>query len=168
MELLAKVVTVSDSVSAGAAKDRGGPAVTDVLEAQGFRIVDRRCTPDGKDAVSDCLLEMAEGFAGLIVTTGGTGFSPRDLTPEGTEAVLDRRAPGLAEAMRSVSPLGRLSRAVAGMIGPALIVNVPGSPTGAVECLEAILDVIPHALELLGGGLPHGHSSSGGGADPVA
>jgi molybdopterin biosynthesis enzyme MoaB len=98
---------------------------------------------------------MASGFAGLIVTTGGTGFGPRDQTPEGTRSVLERDAPGLSEAMRLVSPLGRLSRGVAGTKQRALILNVPGSPKGAVECLEAILDVIPHALELLGGGRPH-------------
>jgi molybdopterin adenylyltransferase len=94
-------------------------------------------------------------LAGLIVTTGGTGFGPRDLTPEGTGVVLDREAPGLAEAMRLVNPLGRLSRATAGTLGQALVLNTPGSSTGAVECLEAVLDVVPHALDLLQGGRPH-------------
>ena len=89
------------------------------------------------------------------MTAGGTGFAPADQTPEGTLAVLDRLAPGLAEAMRAVNPLGRLSRGVAGTLGAGLIVNVPGSPAGAVECLEAIVDVVPHALELLAGGRPH-------------
>jgi molybdopterin biosynthesis enzyme MoaB len=89
------------------------------------------------------------------VTTGGTGFSPTDLTPEGTRLVLEREAPGLAEAMRAVSPLGRLSRGSAGTVGASLVVNVPGSTTGAVESIEAILDVVPHALDLLGGGHPH-------------
>jgi molybdopterin biosynthesis enzyme MoaB len=98
---------------------------------------------------------MADGFHGLVVTAGGTGFSPGDLTPEGTLAVLDRMAPGLAEAMRAVDPRGRLSRGVAGSRGTALIVNLPGSPAGAVECLGAIVDVVPHALDLLGGGRPH-------------
>ena len=88
-------------------------------------------------------------FAGLIVTTGGTGFGPRDLTPEGTRIILDREAPGLAEAMRLMSPLGRLSRAVAGTRGTALILNTPGSSKGTIECLEAVLDVLPHALRLL-------------------
>ena len=86
---------------------------------------------------------LTDGFAGLVVTTGGTGFTPRDETPEGTKAILDREAPGLAEAMRLVSPLGRLSRAAAGTRGKALVLNTPGSPAGAVECLEAVIDVLP-------------------------
>src|SRR6185436_8540472 len=90
-----------------------------------------------------------EGFSGVVVTTGGTGFGPRDLTPEGTRIIFDREAPGLAEAMRLVSPLGRLSRAVAGTRGRALILNTPGSSKGTIECLEAVLDVLPHALRLL-------------------
>src|SRR3954470_8276204 len=98
---------------------------------------------------------MAAGFVGVIVTTGGTGFGPRDLTPEGTRAVIDREAPGLAEAMRLVNALGRLSRGIAGTVGNALVLNVPGSPTGAVECLEAVIDVVPHALALLRGDHPH-------------
>ena len=92
---------------------------------------------------------IPSGIAGLIVTTGGTGFAPRDETPEGTRAAIEREAPGLAEAMRLVSPLGRLSRGIAGVRGRALICNTPGSPTGCVEQLGAILDVIPHALRLL-------------------
>ncbi|HAS12659.1 MAG TPA: molybdenum cofactor biosynthesis protein, partial [Acidimicrobiaceae bacterium] len=95
------------------------------------------------------------GWAGLLVTTGGTGFGPRDLTPEGTRAVLDREAPGLAEAMRLVSPLGRLSRQTAGTIDAALVLNLPGSTNGCIECLDAVLDVVPHALELLRGDRPH-------------
>jgi molybdopterin biosynthesis enzyme MoaB len=101
--------------------------------------------------VGEALVEMSEGFLGVIVSTGGTGFGPRDLTPEGTRVILDRDAPGLAEAMRAVNPLGRLSRSVAGTRGTALILNAPGSPSGAVECLEAVLDVIPHAIRLMDG-----------------
>ena len=92
---------------------------------------------------------MAYAFNGMIVTTGGTGFGPRDQTPEGTRRLLDREAPGLAEAMRAINPLGRLSRGVAGTRGLALIVNTPGSREGAVEMLEAVIDVVPHALELM-------------------
>ena len=106
---------------------------------------------DGRHSVGEAMVEMAEGFNGLIVSTGGTGFGPRDLTPEGTRVVLDREAPGMAEAMRAVNPLGRLSRGLAGTRGTALIINTPGSPGGALECLEAILDVIPHAIRLLSG-----------------
>ncbi len=92
---------------------------------------------------------MASGFAGLIVSTGGTGFSPRDLTPEGTLAVIDREAPGLAEAMRAVNPLGRLSRGRAGTLGRCVVINTPGSPRGALESFDAVADVLGHALQLL-------------------
>jgi molybdenum cofactor synthesis domain-containing protein len=149
------VLTVSDGVSAGVREDGGGKAVADLLEAHGFVVVERRTIPDGDREVAAALEVMASGFAGLIVTTGGTGFGQRDQTPEGTKSVIERDAPGLAEAMRLVNPLGRLSRGVAGTKQRSLICNVPGSPKGAVECLEVVLDVIPHALELLGGGRPH-------------
>lgn len=151
----AKVLTVSDGVAGGTRQDRSGAALADRLAAAGFAVVDRRVTADGVDAVAAALRELTAGFAGLVVTTGGTGFGPRDLTPEGTRAVLDREAPGLAEAMRLVSPLGRLSRAVAGTVGRSLVLNVPGSSTGAVETLDAVVDVVPHALDLLSGGRPH-------------
>ena len=151
----AKVLTVSDGVVAGTREDRSGEALAERLAAAGFDVVERRVTADGVDAVSAALRDLAAGFAGLVVTTGGTGFGPRDLTPEGTRAVLDREAPGLSEAMRLVSPLGRLSRAVAGTVGSALVLNTPGSSKGAVETLDAVLDVVPHALDLLTGGRPH-------------
>ena len=149
------MLTVSDGVMEGTRADTSGDEVVVTLEAAGFHLVDRRAVPDGVDSVRDALVEMSDGFAGLIVTTGGTGFGPRDLTPEGTRAAVEREAPGLAEASRLVNPLGRLSRAVAGTRGQALIVNTPGSSKGAVECLTAVLDVVPHALELLAGGRPH-------------
>jgi molybdenum cofactor synthesis domain-containing protein len=154
-DLIAKVLTVSDGVVAGTREDKSGDALVSALTAAGFTIADRRVVSDGVPPVSAALAEMCEAFAGLVVTTGGTGFGPRDLTPEGTQAVLEREAPGLAEAMRLVSPLGRLSRAVAGTRGQALIVNTPGSSAGAVETLTAVLDVVPHALDLLAGGHPH-------------
>jgi molybdenum cofactor synthesis domain-containing protein len=154
-DLLAKVLTVSDGVIAGTRDDKSGAALVVTLEAAGFTIVDQRAVSDGVDSVSAALIALCEGFAGLVVTTGGTGFGPRDLTPEGTRAVIEREAPGLAEAMRLVSPLGRLSRAVAGTRGQALVLNTPGSSNGAVETLTAVLDVVPHALDLLAGGHPH-------------
>ncbi len=155
MALLAKVITVSDGVAEGVREDKSGEALEHHLVAAGFDVVERIVTADGTKAVGDTLRTACRGFAGLVVTTGGTGFGPRDLTPEGTLDVLDREAPGLAEAMRLVSPLGRLSRAVAGTVGQSLVLNTPGSTKGCIETLDAVLDVVPHALELLAGGQPH-------------
>jgi len=149
--LEAKVLTVSDGVIHGTREDRSGAALEARLVEEGFAVVAREVVSDGAEEVAGSLVALCDGFAGLVVTTGGTGFTPRDLTPEGTRAVLDREAPGLAEAMRLVNPLGRLSRAVAGTVGDAIVVNTPGSTSGAVECLEAVLDVLPHALRLLHG-----------------
>jgi molybdopterin adenylyltransferase len=151
----AKVLTVSDGVVEGTREDRSGAALAERLAAAGFEVVERRVTADGVESVAAALRDLSTGFAGLVVTTGGAGFGPRDLTPEGTRAVLEREAPGLAEAMRLVSPLGRLSRAVAGTVGQALVLNTPGSSNGAVETLDAVIDVVPHALDLLSGGRPH-------------
>ncbi len=155
MALLAKVLTVSDGVVEGTREDRSGDALAAALGEAGFEVVDRRVTSDGPSSVAAALRELCDGFAGLVVTTGGTGFGPRDLTPEGTRDALDREAPGLAEAMRLVNPLGRLSRGIAGTRGHALVLNTPGSTAGAVECVQAVLDVVPHALELLAGERPH-------------
>lgn len=152
---IAKVLTVSDGVIAGTRENRSGPALVKALEKFNFEVVESKVVADGIENVSQMLLSMAKDFAGLIVTTGGTGFGPRDLTPEATEAILERKAPGLAEAMRLINPLGRLSRASAGSIGKTLIINTPGSSTGSVECFEAIAEVIPHALTLLSGHQPH-------------
>jgi molybdenum cofactor synthesis domain-containing protein len=146
----AKVVTVSDGVIAGTREDRSGLALAGALEAAGFEVVERSVVADGVASVAGELARLSASFSGLVVTTGGTGFGPRDQTPEGTREILERDAPGLAEAMRLVNPLGRLSRAVAGIRGRAIILNTPGSPAGAVECLQSVLDVIPHALDLLG------------------
>lgn len=153
----AKVLTVSDGVAAGERDDAAGPALVERLTEAGFAISDAATVPDGVEAVVSALIEMTEGFHGLVVTTGGTGFGPRDLTPEATRQVLEREAPGLGEAMRGASPVphGMLSRGAAGARGRALIVNVPGSPKGAVECLEAVLPAVPHALDLLGGETEH-------------
>ncbi|MCU1377294.1 MAG: putative molybdopterin biosynthesis protein [Acidimicrobiales bacterium] len=151
----ARILTVSDGVMEGTRDDRSGEALAVRLVDAGFDIDERRVVADGVDSVAHALRELCRGFTGLVVTTGGTGFGPRDLTPEGTKTVLEREAPGLAEAMRLVNPLGRLSRAAAGTIGQALVLNTPGSTTGAVECLDAVLDVVPHALALLAGERPH-------------
>lgn len=155
MSPAAKVLTVSESVHAGTREDRSGAALADCLRDAGFDVVDRSVVPDGVQPVAAGLRRLCAGFAGLVVTTGGTGFAPNDLTPEATELVLDRRAPALATAMQLADPKGRLSRGTAGTVGDALVLNVPGSPGGAVECLQAVLDVVPHALDLMAGGHPH-------------
>ncbi|MEM1332718.1 MAG: MogA/MoaB family molybdenum cofactor biosynthesis protein [Actinomycetota bacterium] len=144
-----KVLTCSDGVVHGTREDRSGVALAEFLEANGFDVVERRVTADGTENVAAALTEMTDGFDGLVVSTGGTGFAPRDQTPEGTRAVLEREAPGLAEAMRLCNPLGRLSRGIAGTRGRSIIINTPGSTKGCVEQLEAIIDVLPHALRLL-------------------
>lgn len=145
----AKVLTVSDGVVHGTRDDVSGRALVAQLTGAGFDVTDHRVTADGAEAVAEMLRAMSDGFAGVIVSTGGTGFAPRDQTPEGTRLVIEREAPGLAEAMRLISPLGRLSRGVAGIRGDAIICNTPGSPKGCVEQLAAVIDVLPHALRLL-------------------
>lgn len=147
--LLAKVLTVSDGVIAGTRQDTSGVALREYLEAHGFTVVEQRVCADGAGQVALELGQMSSDFAGIIVTTGGTGFAPRDQTPEGTRSVIDREAPGISEAMRAVSPLGRLSRGVVGTRGKTLICNTPGSPKGCVEQISAVIDVLPHAIRLL-------------------
>ena len=147
--LSAKVLTVSDGVTNGTRDDLSGRALVDQLGAAGFVVIEHRVSADGADNVAQALREMSDGFSGVIVSTGGTGFAPRDQTPEGTREVLEREAPGLAEAMRLVSPLGRLSRGIAGIRGKAIICNTPGSPKGCVEQFGAIIDIVPHAIRLL-------------------
>jgi len=149
--LQAKVLTASDGVIAGTREDKSGVALVETLTAAGWEVLDQRAVADGVESVAGALREMADGFSGLIVTTGGTGFTERDLTPEGTREVIDREAPGLAEAMRLVNPLGRLSRGIAGTASRAIILNTPGSTKGCVECLKAVIDVVPHAVRLLAG-----------------
>jgi molybdenum cofactor synthesis domain-containing protein len=155
--LEAKIITASDGVIAGTRQDASGEALEQHLTEAGWSVVARRQIEDGVESVRDALIELADGFCGLIVTTGGTGFGPRDLTPEGTREAIEREAPGLAEAMRLCNPkgLGRLSRAIAGTRGQALILNTPGSTKGAIETLDAVLDIAPHAIELLAGERPH-------------
>ena len=147
--LAAKVLTVSDGVVHGTRDDASGRALVAQLTEAGFDVAEHRVTADGTEAVAAVLREMCDGFTGVIVSTGGTGFAPRDQTPEGTRAVIEREAPGLAEAMRLISPLGRLSRGIAGIRGQAIICNTPGSPKGCVEQLGAIIDILPHAIRLL-------------------
>jgi molybdenum cofactor synthesis domain-containing protein len=156
----AKILTVSDGVAAGTRADKSGRELARRLREAGYDVVEHRVTADGVAAVASALEEMTDGFAGLVVTTGGTGFGPRDVTPEGTRQVLEREAPGIAEAIRRASDdggrgFGMLSRGAAGVRGRALICNLPGSASGAVEALEVLLPIAPHALDLLAGGRPH-------------
>ena len=148
------ILTLSDRSSRGERADSSGPALVSLIEAEGWVVVKQALLPDDLLSIREILLSWSEGGAmDVILTTGGTGFSPRDVTPEATRAVIEREAPGLAEAMRAASlkitPHAMLSRVVTGIRGRTLIVNLPGSPKGAVENLQVLLPVIPHAVQLL-------------------
>jgi molybdopterin adenylyltransferase len=156
----AAVLTISDSVTAGTRVDRSGPAVRDRLEQLGWKVSLMDVVPDESALISSRLAALADGGQmSAIFTTGGTGLALRDVTPEATRAVIDREIPGLGELMRArglkATPLAVLSRAISGTRGRVLIVNLPGSPKGAVESLDAIVEVVPHVLELLRGHTEH-------------
>ncbi len=146
------MLTVSDGVSQGTREDTSGELAASMLEEHGFRVVERRVIPDGVDPVAEAIADLATG-TDLVVTTGGTGLGPRDLTPEGTAMVIEREAPGLAEAMRAVTfgknPHGMLSRGLAGTVGNTLVINLPGSPRGVEESLDVILPGLDHGIALL-------------------
>jgi molybdopterin adenylyltransferase len=154
----AAVVTVSDSCARGERKDLSGPAVVQLLQGLRFRVVARETVPDDLTRIQNLLIHLAREVR-LIVTTGGTGIAPRDVTPEATIAVCDRLVEGVAEHMRSEgikkTPFAALSRGLCGVRGNTLILNLPGSPSGAAESLEAIANLIPHAVELLSGKTEH-------------
>jgi molybdenum cofactor synthesis domain-containing protein len=154
MELRFGLLTVSDRAAAGQRADASGPALAEQVRQQGWVVAHQAVVPDEAAQIQAALAGWADrGDLDVILTTGGTGFSPRDVTPEATLAVVQRLAPGIAEAMRleslRVTPHAMLSRAVAGIRGAALIVNLPGSPKGALENLTVILPVLPHAVQLL-------------------
>ncbi|MFC1496732.1 molybdenum cofactor biosynthesis protein B [Candidatus Margulisiibacteriota bacterium] len=145
------IITVSDQGAKGLREDLSGPAIKETIEAEGFEY---RIVPDEVDAISFMIKKFVdEANCNLVLTTGGTGLSPRDVTPEATRAVIDREVPGIAEAVRSesckIKKTAMLSRAIAGSRGKSLIINLPGSPGAVKECLRIILPVIPHALEVL-------------------
>ncbi len=148
------ILTVSDRSSQGLRPDASGPALEEMVARQGWIVATRQTVPDDLATIREALASWADsGKVDIVLTTGGTGFSPRDITPEATLAVIQRNAPGLAEAMRQaslkVTPHAMLSRSVAGIRGRTLIVNLPGSPRAATENLEVILPVLPHAIQLL-------------------
>ena len=154
MALRFGILTVSDRSWRGERKDASGPALVEAVQAQGWQVVRQMILPDDMQDLSDLLAVWADsGKMDVILTTGGTGFAPRDITPEATQAIIERPAPGLAEAMRAaslqVTPHAMLSRAMAGIRKRSLIINLPGSPKGALENLQTILSVLPHAVQLL-------------------
>ena len=148
------ILTLSDRSSRGERADSSGPALADLIQAEGWSVVIQSLLPDEEYAIRETLISWADsGELDVILTTGGTGFAPRDVTPEATRAVIEREAPGLAEAMRAASlkitPHAMLSRIVTGIRKKTLIINLPGSPKGAVENLQVITAVLPHAIQLL-------------------
>ncbi len=148
------ILTVSDRSARGEREDASGPALKDVVKAQGWKVAATGLVADDLPAIQTALVNWSrQGDVDIILTTGGTGFAPRDITPEATLGVIERQAPGLADAMRAeslkVTPHAMLSRAVTGILGKTLIINLPGSPRAAVENLQTILPVLPHAVELL-------------------
>ncbi|MGA1996539.1 MAG: MogA/MoaB family molybdenum cofactor biosynthesis protein [Bryobacteraceae bacterium] len=158
---IAAVLTISDSAAQGTRADRGGPAVRTRLEELGWSVPVMEVLPDEVDLIGARLRELADGGrVGAIFTTGGTGVAKRDVTPEATRTAIEREIPGIAESMRArgleKTPRAALSRAVAGTRGVVLIINLPGSPKGAVESLDAIVELVPHVLDLLQGRTEHG------------
>jgi len=155
----AAVLTISDSSARGERDDRSGPAVAEALLRNEFQVVAREIVADEQVSIREAIVRLA-AKARLVVTTGGTGIAERDVTPEATRAVCDRLLDGVAERMRLVgsrtTPFAALSRSVCGVKGTSIVLNVPGSPNGAVESLEAVVDLLPHALQLLSGHTAHG------------
>lgn len=153
------VITVSDGAFHGKREDTSGAAVVKLLEANGFEVGKPEVVPDERDLIGDAISDAADAGARLVVTTGGTGLGPRDVTPQATRDAIDYEVPGLAETMRRAgaasTPMAAISRAMAGVRGHTLVINLPGSPKGAVESLEAVMPVLGHALKLLAGDTEH-------------
>jgi molybdopterin adenylyltransferase len=159
----ASILTISDTRSAGSRADTTTTMMAEILGDAGFEIAERRLVPDDFDDIAVAISELAHGVQ-LVITSGGTGLAPRDVTPEATRSVLDREAPGFAEAMRSetakIQPLAWLSRAVAGQIGTTLVINLPGNPTAVRQCLDVLLPMLPHAIKTSTGGGESAHSAA--------
>ncbi len=159
--MTAAVITISDSSHTGTRTDTSGPAVAAALKARGFQVLATEIVPDERPKIEAAIKRLAKKVQ-LVVTTGGTGIAERDVTPEATRAVCDRLVDGIAERMRAEgarkTPLAALSRGVCGTRGRSLILNLPGSPSGAAESLAAVIDLLPHALELLQGKTTHARS----------
>lgn len=156
IKITAAILTVSDKTSRGEREDKGGPVIEELLKSIGAEIKEYRIVPDERELISQNLIEFSDRMkADLVVTTGGTGLSARDVTPEATLEVIDRRIPGIEEAMRAesikITPHGMLSRSVAGLRGQTLIINLPGSPKAVRETLMVVLPAIPHAVEIIRG-----------------
>jgi molybdenum cofactor synthesis domain-containing protein len=151
----AGVITVSTRGASGERADESGPAMKDAMTAAGHAVISAQLVPDDVAKVANAILDAVRAGANVVLTSGGTGLSPNDVTPEATRRVIDREVPGIAEALRARSlaktPHGMLSRAVAGAVGTTLVVNLPGSPRAVRESLETLLPVLPHAVELLAG-----------------
>ena len=158
-DLTAAVITVSDSCASGLRADLSGPAVVEVLKQRNFSILATMIIPDDQPVIEQSLLRLSTEVS-LVVTTGGTGISARDVTPEATRAVCDRLLEGVAERMRfegvKKTPFAALSRGLCGVHGKSVMLNLPGSPAGAVESLEAVIELLPHAIQLLSGNTEHG------------
>jgi len=156
--LTAAVLTVSDSSARGERADLSGPAVAEILKRKKFTVVATEIVADDQENIQQAIVRLA-AKARLVATTGGTGIAERDVTPEATRAVCTRILEGIAERMRfegsKKTPMAALSRAICGVLGRSLVLNLPGSPRGAVESLESVIDLLPHALELLAGNTRH-------------
>jgi molybdenum cofactor synthesis domain-containing protein len=160
--LTAAILTISDTRSAGSRADTTTQLMAEILGDAGFEIAEQRLVPDEFDDIVAAIAELAQA-AQLVITSGGTGLAPRDVTPEATRAVIDREAPGIAEAMRAetarIQPLAWLSRAVAGQLGTTLVINLPGNPKAVRECLDVLLPMLPHAIKTSTGGGEGTHRS---------
>lgn len=156
----AHVITVSDGVSASTRDDESGRALVLILKNAGFDVMEPVVVPDEEQRIAEAIVAAAEHGADIVVTTGGTGLGPRDVTPQATSGVIDFEVPGIGEAMRRAgaasTPMAALSRSMAGVRGQTLIINVPGSPSGATESLEAVMPTLAHAIKLLHGDTKHG------------